>query len=222
MRSLKLALGTSAFVAASVVTAYAGPKAPVVEHGAPKTAATTHGHPHTAPTTTTPTHGTKTTTTTTSSTHKPTKTATASTTGTTTTSGTTTHTTTLNPIARKISSHPQLASKIEAMLPAGMTLNQASRGFKNQGQFIAALHASQNLGIPFTQLRHEMVTEHESLGQAIHELRPGTNSTTAARRAEHDADGDLHTAAPKPPATSTPTTPSTTTTTPTPSTTTHK
>jgi hypothetical protein len=42
------------------------------------------------------------------------------------------------------------------MLPAGMTLNEASKGFKNQGQFIAALHVSQNLGIPFADLKTAM------------------------------------------------------------------
>jgi hypothetical protein len=44
----------------------------------------------------------------------------------------------VNPIARKISSHPALAAKVQALLPAGMTLNQASKGFKNQGILAAA------------------------------------------------------------------------------------
>jgi hypothetical protein len=38
-----------------------------------------------------------------------------------------------------------------------MTLNQASEGFKNQGQFIAALHVSQNLNIPFKDLKAAML-----------------------------------------------------------------
>ena len=63
----------------------------------------------------------------------------------------------LNPIASKISSKPQLETKITAMLPKDMTLNQASMGFKNQGQFIAALHVSQNLGCDcFKQLQTDM------------------------------------------------------------------
>jgi hypothetical protein len=37
-----------------------------------------------------------------------------------------------------------------------MSLNQASKGFKNQGQFIAALHVSQNLGISFADLKTAM------------------------------------------------------------------
>src|SRR5205823_1392202 len=87
-------------------------------------------------------------------------------------------TTSLNPIAAKISSKPQLQSRITAMLPTGMTLNQASRGFKNQGQFIAALHVSQNLGCNcFARLRTDMVQKHMSLGQAIQDVKRTANAT---------------------------------------------
>src|SRR5215471_15205028 len=70
---------------------------------------------------------------------------------------TTTKTTHLNPIAQKISERPQLAARLQAMLPKGMTLNSASRGFKNQGQFIAALQASQKHNIPFKDLKAAML-----------------------------------------------------------------
>lgn len=103
-------------------------------------------------------------------------------------SGTHTPSPSSSPIATKIQSHPNLAAKVTAMLPQGMTMNQAARGFKNQGQFIAALHASQRTGIPFSDLKRAMVTRHESLGQAIHSLRP---SASGSREAEHDADHDL-------------------------------
>ena len=102
-----------------------------------------------------------------------------------------THTPPPSPVATKIESHPKLAAKVTAMLPPGMTLNQAARGFKNQGQFIAALHASQRTGIPFADLRRAMVLHHESLGQAIHSLRPSASGTREAEHAEHEADHDL-------------------------------
>jgi len=108
-------------------------------------------------------------------------------------SGATTPTTTkLNPIAAKITARPQLDSKITAMLPTGMTLNQASMGFKNQGQFIAALHVSQNLGIPFSDLRTQMVKNDLSLGQAIQKLK-GTSDRTAVEAAEKQAGDDIKT-----------------------------
>jgi hypothetical protein len=97
-------------------------------------------------------------------------------------------TTVTSPIAKKIESHPQLASKVSAMLPTGMTMNQAASGFKNQGQFIAALHVSQNLGIPFADLKKEMVTNHSSLGQSIQKLRPGANAAREAEHAETEAE----------------------------------
>jgi hypothetical protein len=45
-------------------------------------------------------------------------------------------------------------------------------GFKNRGQYVAARHVSENLGIRYTDLRSSMVNGHRSLGEAIHELRP--------------------------------------------------
>lgn len=98
----------------------------------------------------------------------------------------------LNPIAQKIAAKPNLSSRVGEMLPAGMSLNQASRGFKNQGQFIAALHVSQNLGIPFVDLKRAMTGAHPvPLGQAIKKLRPGANATTTASGAQRQASADL-------------------------------
>ena len=112
---------------------------------------------------------------------------------TTTTTAPTTTTTSQppNPIATKISSKPQLSAKIATMLPKGMTLDQASRGFRNQGQFIAALHVSQNLGIPFKDLKNDMTVKNLSLGQSIQDLRPTAHSSDEARKAETAANHDL-------------------------------
>jgi hypothetical protein len=120
-----------------------------------------------------------------------TKGSTPSGTTTTSTGGTTTTSTPPNPIATKISSKPHLNSKIATMLPKGMTLDQASRGFKNQGQFIAALHVSQNLGIPFKDLKNDMTVKHLSLGQSIQDLKPTAHSSDEARKGETAANHDL-------------------------------
>ena len=108
------------------------------------------------------------------------------------TSTSTSPTTHLNPIAAKISSKPQLAAKITAMLPNNMTLNQASMGFKNQGQFIAALHVSQNLGCDcFKQLQTDMTQKHMSLGQAIQDVKKTANTMVEAQKAETEANDDV-------------------------------
>jgi len=114
-----------------------------------------------------------------------------------TTSGSTSTSTSsqLNPIAGKISSKPQLEAKITAMLPKDMTLNQASMGFKNQGQFIAALHVSRNLGCDcFKQLQTDMTKKNMSLGQAIQDVKKTANSTVEAHRAETEANDDVKSA----------------------------
>ena len=131
----------------------------------------------------------------------------AATTSTTTRSGSTAP---LNPIAAKIASKPNLNAKLTGMLPIDpvtgktMTLNKASLGFKNQGQFIAALHVSQNLGIPFTELKSHMVTvtpgtpghpptatQTGSLGQAIQASKTTAGVTTEVERAETQTSADL-------------------------------
>jgi hypothetical protein len=98
--------------------------------------------------------------------------------------------------AGRIASHPQLASRVQALLPPNVALQDAAAGFKNQGQFIAALHVSHNLGIPFDQLKAGMTgPNHESLGQAIHALKPGVDAKAATRVAEREADADEKAAA---------------------------
>jgi hypothetical protein len=170
---------------------------------------TPHGNPHTTTSTkSSPTTSTKPSPTTTKTHGNPhTTTATASTTPT-STSQPSTGTTGVNPIAAKLQDKP-LGARIEKMLPSGMTLDTASSGFRNQGQFIAAVHVSQNLGIPFADLKATMLgtstetTSPMSLGQAIQRLKPFANATTEAARAETQATSDLQTS-------STPTTSTTT------------
>jgi hypothetical protein len=118
----------------------------------------------------------------------------------------------LNPIASKIASKPNLNAKVGGLLPTlpdgtKMSLNQASLGFKNQGQFIAALHVSRNLGVSFTELKSHMVTvtpgtngapatatQTGSLGQAIQAVKSTADATTETHRAETQADSDLRSA----------------------------
>ena len=145
--------------------------------------ADSHGRPATAPPHPAPTAGTQTTTSGHSN-HTTTPGAKSSTTS-------TTAPVQLNPIAAKIAAKPQLNARITALLPDGMTLNQASSGFKNQGQFIAALHVSQNLGIPFKDLKNDMTVKHLSLGQSIQDLKPTARSGDEARKAETAANHDL-------------------------------
>jgi hypothetical protein len=95
-------------------------------------------------------------------------------------------------VSQRIERNPKLTARLQSLLPAGMTLDQAAAGFKNQGQFIAALHVSHNLSIPFADLKTAMTgTGHESLGKAIHDLKPTADATAEAHKADGEAQDDL-------------------------------
>ena len=112
--------------------------------------------------------------------------------GSTTTTTTTTTTPTApvappNALSMKISKNPQQLARLTGMLPDGMTIEQATTGFRNQGQFIAALNASKNQGVSFADLQTAMTVDGLSLGQAVKQLRnappeapeaPATGGTT--------------------------------------------
>jgi hypothetical protein len=89
--------------------------------------------------------------------------------------------------------NPQLTSRLTPLLPSGMSLESAAQGFRNQGQFIAALHVSKNVGIPFDQLKTEMTgSNHRSLGQAIETLKPNADATKEVKTAEDEAKEDVN------------------------------
>jgi hypothetical protein len=70
----------------------------------------------------------------------------------------------------------------------------AADGFRNLGQFMAAVNVSNNLGLPIKGLRDLMTGDNPmSLGQAIQFLRSedGPTALTAASAATAQADADL-------------------------------
>jgi hypothetical protein len=203
-----LVLTTSILLTAAPVLAQRGPGAPkpTTSHGAsaPKTT-TSHGASAPKPTTSHAAQAPKTThgstpkagKTTSGSGHAASKTTTSGssvktttkTTKTTTTTTTVGPTTTLSPVQLKLQKNTNLASKLQSRLPAGTNLTLAAADFRNLGQFVAAVNVSNNLGIPFTELKTRMVDQGMSLGQAIQDARPKTTDTTlVVRRAETDAD----------------------------------
>lgn len=86
---------------------------------------------------------------------------------------------------------PKLAAKLQPLLPPATNMQTASAGFKNLGQFVAAVHVSHNLAIPFDQLKLRLTgPEPVSLGKAIQELKPGVNAAAEVKRAEAQARKD--------------------------------
>jgi hypothetical protein len=102
-------------------------------------------------------------------------------------------------VATRVANNPALVARVRPLLPAGTTLQSDAAGFRNQGQFLAALHVSRNLNIPFAQLKAQMTGSNRvSLGQAVSTLRPALGSTTVKsdlRLARLQAKQDLRSAA---------------------------
>jgi len=89
-----------------------------------------------------------------------------------------------------------LAARMQLLLPSGETTQAAATGFKNTGQFVAAVHASNNLNIPFDQLKARMTgSEKLSLGKSIQQLKPEADSKTEEKRAKKQAQADLEASA---------------------------
>ena len=97
-----------------------------------------------------------------------------------------TDTTTTKAQTKAVKLNAQQQARFTAVVPAGMTVEQAAAGFKNRGQFQAAINASANHGISFEQLKSLMTgipigaTEPTatpmSLGQALQTF--GVTDTT--------------------------------------------
>ena len=83
-------------------------------------------------------------------------------------------------------------TRLAALVPAGLTPEDACRGFKDLSECSAALHVAQNLNVSFADLK-DRVTSGQSLGTAIHSLKPKADSRREAQRAEEQAREDLRT-----------------------------
>ena len=111
-------------------------------------------------------------------------------------------------ISERFQNDSTFATKIKNLLGPNTTdaqLQAAMMGFKNGGQFTAAMHVSKNLGIPFDELKAKMTgvstnqagqtvtTAPMSLGKAIHELKPTLTQdqvNDAVKKADKQASED--------------------------------
>jgi hypothetical protein len=78
---------------------------------------------------------------------------------------------------------------LAAIVPPGMSAQEACAGFRSVDECVATLHASQNLSIPFPDLKSR-VTGGAKLATAIHQLKPDANVKAEVRRAEQQARSD--------------------------------
>lgn len=95
-----------------------------------------------------------------------------------------------------LTDNTHLAGRLQTMLPSGQSAEAAAAGFKNTGQFVAAVHAANNLNIPFDQLKAKMTgSEKLSLGKSIKQLRPDADSKAEEKKAKKQAQAELEASA---------------------------
>jgi hypothetical protein len=100
--------------------------------------------------------------------------------------------------------NPGLAQELRPLLPSDITPKQAVVGFDDITHFVAAVHASHDLGIPFSDLRctelggkycsPETKAKSRNLENAILSLKPGMSkgaAKAATKTAEHESKADL-------------------------------
>ena len=97
------------------------------------------------------------------------------------------------PVQRELQRNLVLADGLRGRLPRGADLNAAAAGFRRLELFVATVHASNNLDIPFTELKRRIVNDGMTLGQAIQDIRPRSRYWDEARRAEDDAAAAIRT-----------------------------
>jgi hypothetical protein len=97
-------------------------------------------------------------------------------------------------VANAFDRNPYLSSILKPLLPPRMTVTDAAMGFRNQRQFIAALHLYKNLIIPFDQIKTRVTGDHRmSLGDSLRDIRPSLTKNLAkaeVNKAEEQAKND--------------------------------
>jgi hypothetical protein len=104
------------------------------------------------------------------------------------------------PVASRTGPQPSSSSavtesntQLAAVLPPNMSTKEACLGFSSLPLCAATLHASQNLGIGFHELKVK-VTGGETLEAAIRTLRPDVDARSEMMKARQQAVADLQSA----------------------------
>lgn len=82
------------------------------------------------------------------------------------------------PVNGKIVLSNTLKTRLYALLAGTtMTYDEATTGWRNHGQLVAAMNAASNRNLPFTAIHHEVVNNHEFLVDAVAIVRGATAQT---------------------------------------------
>jgi hypothetical protein len=88
-------------------------------------------------------------------------------------------------------SAPELHARMKPVLARGTKLPIAAEGFSDAAQFAALAHAARNTQVPFILLKHRVLTQRQSLEEAIRASRPDLDARVEALRAKGEARADI-------------------------------
>lgn len=88
--------------------------------------------------------------------------------------------------------NPQLAPKLQQLLPNGPNVQEACDGFKKLGDCVSTIHVSQNLSIPLADLKAKVTGKGaEKLEKAIHDLKPDVDAKAEYKKAHKLAQKEI-------------------------------
>ena len=88
-------------------------------------------------------------------------------------------------------SAPELHQRMKPVLARGTKLPLAVEGFTSAEQFATLAHAARNTQVPFILLKHRVLTEGQSLEEAIRLSKPDLDARAEAARARSMAKSDI-------------------------------
>lgn len=88
-------------------------------------------------------------------------------------------------------SAPELHARMKPLLARGTKLPVAVAGFTSAEQFATLAHAAKNTQVPFILLKHRVLSEGQSLEQAIRASKPDLDAKSEVERARTAAKEDL-------------------------------
>jgi hypothetical protein len=88
-------------------------------------------------------------------------------------------------------SAPELHARMKPVLARGTKLPIAAEGFSDAAQFAALAHAARNTQVPFILLKHRVLTQGQSLEEAIRASRPDLDARVEALKAKGEARADI-------------------------------
>jgi hypothetical protein len=88
-------------------------------------------------------------------------------------------------------SAPELHQRMKPVLARGTKVPLAVEGFTSAEQFAALAHAARNTQVPFSLLKHRVLTEGQSLEEAIRASKPDVDARTEALKAKGEARADI-------------------------------